>query len=738
LSRAGCGLTWLVLVGCTAGTEPVVEPAAALKPNVVLLTLDTTRADRLGAYGYEQAHTETLDALANAGTRFDRAYSPVPYTIPSHLSIFTGLYPPRHGVRDNGGGTMGPSHRTLTDLLKEQGYRTGASVAAFVTSRTWGFDKSFDAFFDDIPTVDSNVFHAERPAESVVDDAVRWWKQQPEGSPKFLWVHLYDPHFPFKAPANYAKEVEGRPYDGELAYVDDQVARLVDAVGEAPTLFVVVGDHGESLGEHGELTHGLFVYDATQRVPFFVSGPGIEAGVVSSSPVSLVDVLPVVCDALNLAVPESIDGRLPPHEAPIYMESWALPDQFGLAPSVGVVVGNDKLVDYPRPELYDVVADPSEQNNLAETRTDRLAELHAVLKQFGFEAPNPKDAVELDPEIVQQLEALGYAQGPQAASVEGEARDPKDFRALIGGTQRADRLRGEGKPEEAVELLARLVAEYPEMTGLTVRQLRLLLSLRRLDEAYALATAAHERDPDHSALAAVMANLLVRKGEFRRASVLFQRTAEEMPWAGNLRSGAVASLLASEGGRDEGLALGQKYLREHKEDRTIAGLVGIELLRRGQVSEAIVQLEIASLAARPVRSVCLHLGVYAYRQGRVEDARNLLEEELGFYPRNREALRAIQLVYMDLGLWKEVIEVVDRLRAIEDNDFLRYARAQALFNLKEYGQARVALDEALGGSPERSDLLLLNANLLSKEGHSEKAAQQFKEAQAAREREQAK
>ncbi len=318
---------------------------------MLLITLDTTRADRLGAYGYAGAHTENLDALAARGQRFDHAYSPLPLTIPAHGSLMTGRYPAEHGVRANGDAWLEPEERMLAEVFREAGYATAASVGAFVTTREWGFGQGFQQYFEEMPH-GSDFWHAERGAAAVVDDLIAWKRGREDDRPVFAWAHLYDPHLPHVAGEPWISEVEGRSYDAELAYMDDQIGRLLEAFDPDNTLVVAVGDHGEGLGEHGEVTHGLFVYSSTMRVPWIAAGPGIPTEVVSQ-PVSLVDLAPTVLARAGLPPLATASGGVVPGESrPVYLESWQLEQRFGVAPHVAVIDDGYKLIDLPKPELY--------------------------------------------------------------------------------------------------------------------------------------------------------------------------------------------------------------------------------------------------------------------------------------------------------------------------------------------------------------------------------------------------
>lgn len=736
-SRAGL-LPAVALLACRSAPEapPTPPPPPPLRHDVVLVTLDTTRSDHIGAYGHARAATPTLDALAARGRRFERAYSPLPLTIPSHTSIFTGLYPPRHGIRSNGDRSVSPELVTLAEVLRDHGWSTGAAVAAFVTSRVWGFDQGFDAYLDQGIVDGGNFWHGERPATAVVDDALRWVESQPGTEPKFLWVHLFDAHLPYRAPEPFATDHAGRPYDAELAYVDQELGRLFAAFDPSKTLFVVVGDHGEGLGDHGEPTHGLYVYDATQRVPFLMAGPGVPTEVVST-PVSLVDVAPTILATLQLPPLADIDGRAWPAEPrPIYLETWQLAQRFGLAPHRAVVSGAHKLVALPRAELYDVVADPAEANDLAAADPAKVAELRAAFDAFGFGAPEAPEA--LDPSVGQALEALGYLQGDGPTPVTADLPDPKDHQALVSATSRARALLAAGDTAGAVALNTELITAYPDVVELRMRQITLLHRLGRHADARAVLESALEGFPDHEPLLISKAQSLVVAGDLRGASALYVRVAEAMPYVPDLRARAVYSLAMAPDARDEALELGLRFLADHPDDAAVAGLVAIELFNRGRASEARPHLEVASTLPRPPRHVLVHLGVMMTLEGRLDDARVLLEREVALWPDNTAGLKALQVVLGQQRDWAALVAVADRIVLADPSVYDAWlAKAQALFNLEDFSEARAAWTRAAALRPGRSELLLLDANLLAKEGRRSDAEARFAEAVVAREREQA-
>jgi arylsulfatase A-like enzyme/tetratricopeptide (TPR) repeat protein len=721
---------------------PTPAPAAELPPldelpDVLLITLDTTRADRLGSYGYDKALTDTLDGLAASGTRFDRAYSPLPLTIPSHATLFTGLYPPEHGIRSNGDAVLEADEVTLAERLKSAGYRTAASVAAFVTTRRFGFDQGFDVYYDDVKTSE-DFWHAERPADAVIDDMLRWEELHDDGErPRFAWVHLYDAHFPYVPWPEYMKKTEGRPYDAELARLDDQIDRLVAAFDERPTLVVVVGDHGEGLGDHHEVAHGLHVYDSTQRVPFFLTGPGVEAGKVEPKPVSLADVGPTILDLLGLPPLDGVSGRSVYDEGswPVYMESYQVAERFQLAPPVAVVEGSLKLIDLPTPELYDVVADPAESTNLAEQRPDDVKRLREQLVTWAFPAPSVDAAHAPNAEVAAQLAALGYTSG---GSFDPDAKlpDPKEHVQMLREGQLADRALMLGKTDEAIELLEKLTREYPDISEFWGRLIQVYERAGRNEEARQRVDEALARAPDSVQLLTIKANHLAQAGAFLEASDLYRRVAAEMPYSPRIRTMAVAMLYQA-GKPDEGQELALEYLEDYPDDYSLAGFIGVDYVRRGKFAQGLTYLERGILADTPERDVAFHLAAAASGRRQIDEAITLLQKEVDAYPESVKAVAALGKHLLGKQRNDDVLDLTeDALSRLEKQPVVWYLKAQALFNLKRYEEARTALEKGLEVSdPDLSDLLMLEANLLKQEGKPDLAQARYEEALKAREAE---
>ena len=438
-------------------SSPQLTSGACRGCNVLLVTIDTLRYDRVGAFGGRAGLTPNLDHLAESGLRMTRAYTPAPLTLPAHASILTAVSPPVHGLRANGLFRLGPSLPTLATVLRGAGYRTGAFVGAFVLDARFGLNRGFDVYDDRYGEKSSSDLAegAERRAEDVIKPALAWILG-PTHDPQsrwFAWVHLYDPHEPYRAPEPFASRYE--PYDAEVAYTDAMIGRLLDqlrAAGQLErTLVVMTGDHGESLGEHGERTHGVFTYDVTMKVPWFLWAerriPAQSFGGLSR----LIDLAPTVTDLVGVSKPATFEGRsvvasigVGEGAATAYFEALDGNLTRNWAPLTGIVSGSYKLIDLPIPELYDLARDPLETKNLFTSEPERGRTLGALLREATAELTAHGTAGQktvLSAESRQRLQALGYV----ASSAEPGQRaytDADDPKLLIGISDELNRAVG--------------------------------------------------------------------------------------------------------------------------------------------------------------------------------------------------------------------------------------------------------------------------------------------------------
>lgn len=460
----------------------------------MLITIDTLRADVVGAYGAPAGSTPGLDAVARDGTRFEKAFATAPVTLPSHASLLTGRYPPGHGARHNGM-RMDLKTPTLAEAFARAGFATGAFVAAFPLDRRFGLIKGFQQYGDTMPRDASGRPANERPGRVVVDEALAWAAQH-RSERVFLWVHLFEPHAPYGDPSDTSHTPFER-YRGDVAEADAQVTRLLERLGfdRAQTIVVIAGDHGEAFGEHGEVSHSVFVYDTTLRVPLIVSGPGIAAGGVVRDPVSLVDVAPTLASLAGLPAFDA-DGQLlrglrpqagdAPHgERSLYAETFAPLLDFGWSPLRTIRSGGWKYIAAPKPELYDLSNDPDETRNVIATASARAADLARQVDAIS-PASLPASTEQVDRETLARLQALGYAAGRGDGG--GARPDPKDRRELAAQIARvtSGELRGAAL-ERALRDILRVDARNPQAN---VRLGYLLLDAGRCAQAMPYFTAA--------------------------------------------------------------------------------------------------------------------------------------------------------------------------------------------------------------------------------------------------------
>jgi arylsulfatase A-like enzyme/Tfp pilus assembly protein PilF len=487
-------LVLLAIVGvCWVRSPSPQEPALRWREtaggdhsgwNVVLVTVDTLRADRLGCYGYPRIETPTFDTLAREGVRFTNASTTVPFTLPAHSSIMTGTYPPYHGVRENVGYHLDKSIPTLAELLVEGGRASAGFVSTFVLDARWGIGRGFGHYFDDFDLQDmgADMGSVQRDGKETVAAAAQWLRQRGPG-PFFLWLHLYDPHDPYDPPEPFRSQYPGRPYDGEVAYADSLVGELrqtLEAEGLLESsLVVLTGDHGEGLRSHGEGFHGFFNYDSTVHVPLIVRFPEQQlAGQVVEDAVSHVDLLPTILEALDLSPPSSVQGRslLPlllgqkePEERAVYSESMYALLHYGWSPIRSIRTTRYKYIATPRPELYDLIEDPAEAKNLfaqkrgtARSLRQRLTALRSTIEVEGRES----EEADLDEETLAQLRALGYVAGRgEVADLDDEAEraDPKDKIELHQRIMMAQSFLGKGESERAESQLREVLERDSEI-----------------------------------------------------------------------------------------------------------------------------------------------------------------------------------------------------------------------------------------------------------------------------------
>lgn len=647
LAAAALVAAALAWAGWSATRSASVPPLVhSENQNILLITIDTLRGDALGSYG-GRARTPHLDRLAAEGTRFTFAHAHAVVTLPSHVSIHTGRYPFEHGVRDNAGFRFDGRVPTLAELARARGFATGAFVGAFPLDRQFGLARGFDTYEDlggrEVNT-DDFVF-SERPAADVVQRARAWIAQQ--SGPWFAWVHVFDPHAPYAPPPPYASEYANDLYAGEVAYTDSALGPLLDQARAAPrlTTVVVTADHGEGLGDHGELTHGIFAYESTLRVPLLLAqiGPGSRpSGAVVDRAVRHVDILPTIAELAGLNRPAAVSGRsLTALDAdttarPSYFEAMTGMLKRGTAPLSGIIQDRDKYIELPIQELYDLEADPREQHNRAAATPDRVRVLIAALSQFGAALPGAQVAE--NAEARARLQSLGYLSGstPQRATYT-DADDPKRLidvdRLMMQGIQ----LHQAGRTAEAIEAYRGVIARRPEM-GLAYRRLAYLQwESGATSAAIATLRDALARNGGDQDVEIRLGTYLAETGTLGEAIAVLERVTAAAPTSIDALN-ALGIAYARAGRHGEALRAFDAILAQDARNAFALENVGAVHLQRGEIDAARAAFSRA-LENDPRSSRAeAGLGVAALKAGRRDDAIAHWKKAVEFDARNFDAL----------------------------------------------------------------------------------------------------
>ena len=719
---------FVVFLGALAlAASGCVARQADLRPtpgqNVLLITIDTLRADALGSYGGPAA-TPALDRLAGEGVRFDFAHAHAVVTLTSHASILTGTYPFQHGIRDNSGYRLPAGARTAGTLLKQAGYATAAFVGAFPVHSRFGLNQGFDLYddrFGDTRAPDEFAM-PERAASAVVPLARQWIADHGArgssrsgrsdgsrgsglpavarieearakvggsgGQPWFVWVHLFDPHAPYRPPAPFDAQYAGRPYYGEVAATDAALAPLLDDVRAAnhPTLIIVTGDHGEGLGDHGEQSHGLFAYESTLHVPLIlaeVGGGTRSAGSVRLQPddrgevspvlARHVDILPTILDAVGQQVPSDLPGRtlLPASERrkrsmprPMYFEAMSAMLNRGWAPLTGVLVDRDKYIDLPLAERYDLTRDPAERVNRFGRDSERDRALAAALGGFNAAAPGRRHAE--DPEAVARLRALGYVTGSALAKARYTgADDPKTLVELDRAVHGAVEAFGAGRAADAVQIYQRVIADRPDM-AIAYRHLA-FIDWQRGDPASAI-------------------DVLQRA---IKAGVTDPRAV-----------GQLAGYLTETGRLAEGIRLLEPLVKDPNVDLESLNALGIAYAQAGRASDARAIFE-RVLTINPASSVPLeNLGLLALERGDVVAAGAHFALAVEADPRSSRAHAGLGNVALKRGDRKGAIDAWKRAVQLDPRNFdALYNLGAALVREGDMNGARPYLEQFLRTAP---------------------------------------
>lgn len=729
-------LALLALWGCNGASKNSDQSV----PNILLITLDTTRADHLSCYGHPAGATPVLDGLAAQGARFSRAYTVTPLTIPAHSSLFTGMYPPRHGVRDNGDFFLSEEAITLAERMKGAGYRTMASVGAEVTSHHWGFAQGFEAFFDDMSDSadETNRWKVERSGDKVVNDALGWLEQQGD-QPWFSWVHMFDVHHPYTPPEPYASRYPD-PYVGELAFVDAQVGRLVEHLRQSERLdntwILVMSDHGEGRGSHGEGLHGVLLYDATTRIPLIIRGPDKPAVSVVEAPSSLVDVFATVLDIANLEPAAGIDGRsllsltngseAGSSERSVYLESLYAYYHYSWAPQSALVEQERKLIYSTTPELYSQF-DRNESNNLATVEPDQLAEITTALDALtdAMEpAENTADRVKLSAERAAQLEALGYmvseSDEDDDGSIPDNLPDPVSQLPLLNEIETVRQAMQEGDLDTAQTAAEALLEKSPGFFEVRWMLSLILKGKGDLEAAEEVLVRMIEDKPQSSMPLIGMGGVQFQRGNLPQAEQFLAQAIEIDPYLSNAWGPYLHALFIQ-----RKLDLLRTRVPEARErlpsSPEVLGMEGILMAMEG-APEAEEVLR-ASLNAAPRQPfIRIALATLLRQSGGDQEAEDLLLDEIHNNPPSVPARKQLVEIYAEQQRFTEQIEQLDVIVAVQPPDHLDFhSRAQAHFNVMAYEPAVEDIGRCKSLAPAYAPCVMLEANALKKMGREAEA-----------------
>jgi arylsulfatase A-like enzyme/Flp pilus assembly protein TadD len=711
---AGIGLVIYALM--TEGNRSVVGGVNPTRgANVLLITLDTTRADHVGCYGGDPEVTPVLDRLARDGVVFEQMQAAAPITLPSHTSMLTGLYPFHHGVRNNGMFALSDDVETLGTVFDEAGYATGAFVSASVLSRRFGLDRGFDIYDDDLSRGSHLTRRGvpSRRGDLTLEAALDWIRDVPPGTPFFCWIHLYDPHAPYDPPPEYRRRFPTDPYSGEIAFADALVGQAVEHLereGLADTTFVhVVADHGEAFGEHGELTHAILLHQATTLVPWIVTGPGVPSGVRYPTPTAGTDIAATVAALTDLRIPNAAvsdginvfavaaDDPDALREREIVTESLLPKYQYGWSPLLGLRQGKWQLTRGAYSELFDVERDPRELSNVSTREKTVTTEMEQRLASITSSAQDDRSRLELSRSELDQLEALGYL-GSETAE-RADAPDPRDMIEAHVEFEAGRELVAQGDSDLALEALGAALDRDPNNVAVLTERARLFLRTGRLEEARRDFDRSLSLDPESATIFLGLAQVEIQAKNFGKAL--------ELAEIGSTKRGAFESLsvlkaraLIALGRQEEARHFVDERLAARPEDPDLLALRGEfhahsgdmvaaeELFRRAVTVDALhlpsrfMLAELLKRTGRGAEAVAVLEDLLRIQPGnpralaaigdiKVNDARSAaayLEEAVRLDPKNHEALVNLGRVYIQMGLGAKAESMLRRSLEVRPGD----------------------------------------------------------------------
>lgn len=713
------------LAGC--GRRPATDDGGTPR-HVVLISIDTCRADHLGCYGYPAPVSPNLDALSRESTLFNEALSPCPLTLPAHCSMLTGTLPTTHGVHDNLGGRLENDQTTLAELLRAQGFETAAIVSSYVLDYRFGLQQGFARYDDHFDSAAPSSGISERSGGEATQRAIQWLQNNATNR-CFLFLHYYDAHYPYAPPEPFASQFPQSPYDGELASVDHDIGQVIAELKRLGlydrTMLVVAGDHGESLGDHGESKHGYFIYQSTLRVPLLIRRPGHPTAPRVAERVGLIDIVPTILASLALPVPDAVQGRdlsgLMANEPglaaspPAYIAESLTPTKYGANPLFGIVRDEHKFILTTRPELYDLGTDPLESFDLATREPAAAAPLQDALSRYltaAAQAP-ARPAAPADAASLAKLRSLGYAGGAVVTSFELDPAkpDPKDVVALSEQVSLVLGLIEQRAFREASEQCLRILATHPDLAEVHALLGQAAAELRDAATARTHFERALELAPGDGVTRDLLAGLLADLGESESALAEYRQALACFPDSVDIRNN-MAGLLIRLGRLDEAVTRCREALAIDPREPDVHANLAYALELQGNAAAAEEHYAIAMRGNSRRAEVHTNLGNHLLAVGRLDDAIAAYHRALVLKPDLLEARFNLGTILLRMQNMAEAVVQFQEAVRIAPEDAEAYASlAAALAGSGRASEALAACDAALRLAPDLAAARALRAQL---------------------------
>lgn len=721
--------------------------------NYILVTVDTLRVDRIGCYGYKDVETPTMDLFAKRGIKFENCISTTPLTLPSHTSIMTGTFPIFHGVRDNGGFLVPPELETLAELFKENDYDTSAFVASYVLDSKWGLSQGFDFYYDHFDLSQYKTIslgNVQHRADDVIDQALPWIEDH-KANPFFTWIHLYDPHTPYEPPSPYKEQYPNRPYVGEIAYTDSQLARLWQYLEEENlienTILIFASDHGESLGAHKENAHGFFIYQESVHVPLIIVTPFESLfGLSRSTVVSLVDIFPTMLEMANIPVPSLSQGKsLQPllfkdqndPEAFAYSETFYPRFHYGWSELTSIQDGQYKLIVAPQLELYDLEKDPQESTNLLDIEPREARRLKDLIDVFMEETEKNAlklDYSQMDEDSRQKLAALGYLGTITETSLEGKKLgDPKDKITIFNQLSEARELGLGRKFEEAVRMVEKIILEDPEVIDAYFTMGNLYFKENKYDKALEYFFQVLSRQPNDAFTVSNIANSYIMKKDLDEAEKFLLSIIDSLPPDSQINL-ILGNINNAQKEYDKALSYYQKCMELNPASASAYNAIGGIYVVQKNLEKANEFLREAEKRNPKLMNLHYNLAQLFEERTDFEQAEIEYKKELENIPHNFRASFNLSRLYRLRGdVANEEMYLEEALSSNPNFSLGYFYLARIYLNRSEKFQEAISLiEKGIEKKPEEKDLILgyfLLADLFNRIGNSAKSLEYAKKGQ---------